>query len=117
MMLQTQISEYPRRQAPGLSKRTGGRSVQPKCACGGSGGGASECEACGDKKEKGLQRYSADRKGFTGLAGLVGAAGAMPPQDSSTGSRNVSWGHNFGRVRVHGGDGSRVQRKSDSVSY
>src|SRR5262245_15867550 len=116
MMLQAQISANPTTR-PGLSTRTGGRAVQRKCACGGSAGGAAECEGCGDKREKELQLYSADRESLTGLAGLVGAGGAMPPQDSSTGSGIGGWGHSFGRVRVHGGDGSRVQKKSDSVSY
>jgi hypothetical protein len=113
MMHQAQISAHPRPQAAGLSKRTGGRAVQRKCACGGSAGSTAECEACGDKKQKELQRYSADRESFAGLERRLGAAGAVPPQDSATGSGIVA-GHDFGRVQVHSGaTAQKIQKKSE----
>jgi len=90
----------------------GGRSVQRKCACGGSGGGASECQACGDNKQKELQLYSSDREGLAGLARNVTAAGAVPPQDSP-GESGIGAGHNFGRVRIRERAASRVQKRSE----
>jgi len=116
MMLQPQISGYQGTTPRGPSMGTTGRAVQRKCACGGSSSASAECETCGRKTQNELQRYSTDRESLTGLACRAGAAGAMPPQDSQTGSGIVGGGHNFGMVRIHREATSRVQMESDSVS-
>jgi len=74
--------------------------LQRKCACGGSAGGARECEACADEKEKRLQRFGADRESLAGLPGLLATDGAGSPQDSSNESNAPGGGHTFGAVRV-----------------
>jgi len=112
MMLPAQISAHASTPPQGLSNRTGGRAVQRKCACGGSGAGAAECETCGDKQRKGLQLYSSDRDITTGLAGHFSAAGAGSPQDSQTRSGIIE-GHSFGSMQVRGGVAPRGQRRWD----
>src|SRR5262245_7215839 len=110
MMQQARIAANPKTPLHALSNGTSGRAVQRKCACGGSSAGAAECEACADKKQKELQRYSADRESLTGLAHGLSAAGAASPDDFPKGSGIVA-GHSFGRVPLFGGAALRLHKK------
>jgi hypothetical protein len=87
---------------PGLG---GGRSLQRKCSCGGSGASGGECEQCQQEKEnKTLQRKA---------AGLAERAVAPPivhdalnshgqPLDPATRAlMEAGFGHDFSKVRVH----------------
>jgi hypothetical protein len=75
-------------------------TLQRKCACGGSGGSAGECESCQKKK---LQRQ-ASGGGPETAPPIVHDALRSPGQPLDRATRNYfepRFGHDFGKVRIH----------------
>jgi hypothetical protein len=79
------------------------RSVQRKCACGGSGGEHGECEEC-NKKETALQRRSPGQRVPAAVPPAVSEVLRSPGQPLDTATRGFlerRFGYDFSRVRVH----------------
>jgi hypothetical protein len=76
--------------------------LQPKCACGGSGGAEGECEEC--KEKKAMQRKASGDAEISKAPPIVNEVLRSPgqPLDQLTRAFFESrFGHDFGGVRIH----------------
>src|SRR5258706_582250 len=97
-----------------------GCSLQRKCACGGSGGLAGDCETC-DQKKLSLQRSTGNAElkiqNSGGAPPLVNEVLNSPGQPLDAETRafmEPRFGHDFSRVRVH--TDARAQESALSVN-
>lgn len=96
------VQESMRRRSAGASFAPARpRTLQRKCACGGSTKAGSECEEC---KQKKLQRKTTNVSGATTAPPIVHEVLRSPGQPLDTGTRafyEPRFGHDFSKVRVH----------------
>jgi Domain of unknown function (DUF4157) len=96
------------------------RSLQRKCACGGSGSSGGECQECNKKKQT-LQCRAASGVEPRTVPPIVHDALRSPGQPLDRGARAAfesHFGHDFGRVRIHTDDqAAESARAVNALAY